>query len=89
MGSRTAAFIIDSIIEGLILGVLLLILWLIQNYAPFFWQAFYGWIVGTFTVVWFFTYLGYFVFGNEHEWEKPGKKIMKIRTIRNISQGLT
>lgn len=90
LGSRTAAFIIDSIIEGLILGVLLLILWLIQNYAPFFWQAFYGWIVGTFTVVWFFTYLGYFVFLEMNMNGKTiGKKIMKIRTIRNNGQGLT
>ncbi len=90
LGSRAAAFIIDSIIEGLIFSILLLILFCIYKINEPFWEAFYGWIWGIFTIVSFVIYQGYFIFSEMNMNGKTiGKRLMRIRTIRRNGQSLT
>jgi uncharacterized RDD family membrane protein YckC len=90
VASRSAAAFIDFLIQGAILFVLLIAVILIAYVAPAFWKEYYGWIVGISLFFAAVIFLGYFI-GMELSMNGMtlGKKLLKIRTIRNNGQPIT
>jgi uncharacterized RDD family membrane protein YckC len=90
IGSRTAAALIDSMIQGvgmLLIGIAIL---LIRNYSSQFWSDYYGWIIGISILLCAVIIYGYYI-GMELSMNGKtlGKKVLKIRTIRGNGQPLT
>ena len=90
VASRSAASFIDFLIQGVILLILLIAVLLIAYFAPAFWKEYYGWIVGISLFLAAVIFLGYFI-GMELSMNGMtiGKKLLKIRTIRNNGQPIT
>jgi uncharacterized RDD family membrane protein YckC len=88
--SRSAAAFIDFLVQGAILLALLIAVLLIAYFAPGFWKEYYGWIVGISLFLAAVIFLGYFI-GMELSMNGMtlGKKLLKIRTIRNNGQPIT
>jgi uncharacterized RDD family membrane protein YckC len=90
IGSRTAAAIVDSLIQGLFLLVLLIIMVAMNYFSPIFWERYYGWIEGISLLIYGLITYGYFIVmelsGNG---QTIGKKVLKLRAIRNNGQPLT
>lgn len=90
IGSRTAAAIIDSLIQGLFLLVLLIVMVAMNYFSPIFWERYYGWIEGISLLIYGLITYGYFIVmelsGNG---QTIGKKVLKLRAIRNNGQPLT
>lgn len=90
LGSRTFAFIIDYTVESIMTIIIGVILWCIYRYAPFFWDAYTGWILGISLILFFIIHLGYYiVLEMNMNGKSLGKKIMKLRIIRDNGQPLT
>ncbi|MFW6287205.1 MAG: RDD family protein [bacterium] len=90
LGSRTAAALIDLMIQGVISVILVIALLLISYYSPSFWEKYLGWIIGISIILYFIITYGYFIVMELNmNGKTPGKKVLKLRTIRNNGQPLT
>ncbi|MFP4662322.1 MAG: RDD family protein [Halanaerobiales bacterium] len=90
LGSRAAAAIIDLMIQGVIIAILAVALILISYYSPVFWEIYLGWIIGISIILCFMITYGYFIVMELNmNGKTPGKKVLKLRTIRNNGQPLT
>lgn len=90
IGSRSAAVIIDSLIQGLFIVILLIAMGIIEYFSPKFWEMYYGWVAGVSLLVYGLITYGYFIameLGNNGQ--TIGKKALKLRAIRNNGQPLT
>ncbi|MEK6263844.1 MAG: RDD family protein [Clostridium sp.] len=90
LGSRTGAVLIDMMIQGLLFLILGIALLIIGYFSPGFFEEYYGWIIGgTLLVVALISY-GYFIAMElSMNGMTIGKKVFKIRTIRNNGQPIT
>ncbi len=90
LGSRTAAALIDMVVQGLMLLILGIALLLIGYFSPNFWKEYYGWIIGGTLLVFALISYGYFIAMElSMNGMTLGKKVFKIRTIRNNGQPIT
>lgn len=90
LGSRTAAAVIDGLIQGLIMLLLAIAIIIISVYSPDFWQKYYGWIIGvTIIINALVNYCYFIVMELTMNGMTIGKKAMKLRTIRNNGQPIT
>jgi len=90
IGSRTGAALIDMLIQGVIFLILGIALLLIGYFSPGFWEEYYGWIIGVTLLVYAVISYGYFIAMEiSMNGMTPGKKIFRIRTIRNNGQPIT
>jgi uncharacterized RDD family membrane protein YckC len=90
LGSRTGAALIDMIIQGVMLLILGIALLLIGYFSPNFWEEYYGWIIGGTLLVFSLISYGYFIAMElSMNGMTLGKKVFKIRTIRNNGQPIT
>ncbi|MDP4090761.1 MAG: RDD family protein [Bacillota bacterium] len=90
VGSRTAAAVIDYLIQGIVFFILLVIVFLILYFAPRFWFKYYGWIIGISLLLYGFITLGYFIAAElSTNGMSIGKKKLGIRVIRNNGQPIT
>lgn len=87
LGSRGAAAVIDLTIQLAFLLVITFGTGFLAAFAPDYWEAHYGWIIGIGLVVWFVFSIGYYI-GCEVAFNGRtiGKRIMKIRVIRMNGQ---
>lgn len=90
IGSRTAAAIIDTLIQTLISIVLVIVLVVIRYELTKFWYKYYGWIIGITLIIYTAITYGYFiVMEMKMNGRTFGKKVLKLRTIRNNGQPIT
>jgi uncharacterized RDD family membrane protein YckC len=90
IGSRTAAYIIDSLVQALFLLVLIIGILLIRYFSPDLWEDYYGWIIGISMILSFMIICGYFISMElTNNGQTFGKKVMRLRAIRNNGQSLT
>lgn len=90
LGSRTGAALIDMLIQGIMFLLLGISLILIGYFSPRFWQEYYGWIIGGTVLVYTLISYGYFIVTElSMNGMTPGKKLFKIRTLRNNGQPIT
>lgn len=90
IGSRTAAVIIDSLVQGLFILILGIAIVLIMVYSQDFWQRYYGWIVGISLLTYAIITYGYFIAMElSMNGQTLGKKAMNLRTIRTNGQPIT
>ena len=90
LGSRTGAALIDMIIQGIMILIIGIALIIIGYFSPVFWKEHYGWIIGGTLLVYALISYGYFTAMElSMNGMTPGKKLFKIRTIRNNGQPIT
>ena len=90
LGSRTGAALIDMIIQGVMFLIMGIALLLIGYFSPDFWKGYYGWIIGGTLLVYALISYGYFIAMElSMNGMTPGKKVFRIRTIRNNGQPIT
>jgi uncharacterized RDD family membrane protein YckC len=90
IGSRTAAAVIDMLIQGIAMLVLFLIILVVSFLAPDFWSEYYGWIVGIALIIMFLISYGYFIVSELNmNGMTYGKRKLNIRAIRNNGQPIT
>ena len=90
LGSRTGAALIDMIIQGVMILLIAIALIVIGFLSPDFWSEYYGWIIGGTLLVYLLISYGYFIVMElSMNGMTLGKKIFKIRTIRNNGQPIT
>lgn len=90
LGSRMAAAVIDTLIKDLIILVIIIGLLISLYYAPDFWEENYGWIIGISLIVFALISYGYFLVAElKMNGRTPGKRILKLRTIRNNGEPIT
>lgn len=88
--SRTAATFIDLLVQGVALILLGLAVFIIYYFAPDFWGAHYGWIIGIGLLIFAVLSYGYFIFLElGMNGRTPGKRLLKLRVIRKNGQPLT
>jgi uncharacterized RDD family membrane protein YckC len=90
LGSRTAAAVIDVLIQSVVTILLIIGALLIMNFAPDFWSAYYGWIIGIALLVYAVISYGYFVaLELSMNGQTIGKRFLKLRAIRKNGQPIT
>lgn len=90
LGSRVAAAVIDLAIQGFLLILLAIAIVLIVIYAPDFWDEYLAWIIAISILINAVISYAYYIFMELNmNGRTPGKKILKLRTIRNNGQPLT
>lgn len=90
IGSRSAAAIIDSVIQCLLILILLIGMAIIEYFSPNFWEKNYGWIVGISLLIYGLITYGYFICMElSSNGQTIGKKVLRLRAIRNNGQSLT
>lgn len=90
IGSRTAAVIIDTLVQGLFLLVLVIAIILMVVYSQDFWEQYYGWIIGVSLLIYALITYGYFIAMElSTNGQTLGKKVMRLRTIRTNGQPIT
>jgi uncharacterized RDD family membrane protein YckC len=90
VGSRTAAIIIDALVQGLFLLVLVIAVILMVVYSQDFWEQYYGWIIGVSLLIYALITYGYFIAMElSTNGQTLGKKVMRLRTIRTNGQPIT
>lgn len=90
LGSRVAAAVIDLAIQGFLLILLAIAIVLIVIYAPDFWDEYLAWIMAISILInAVISYACYIFMELNMNGRTPGKKILKLRTIRNNGQPLT
>ncbi|MGK0466618.1 RDD family protein [Clostridium sp.] len=90
LGSRTGAVLIDMMIQGVLILILGISLLIIGYFSPSFFEEYYGWIIGgTLLVISLISY-GYFISMElSMNGMTIGKKVFRIRTLRNNGQPIT
>jgi uncharacterized RDD family membrane protein YckC len=90
IGSRTAAVIIDALVQGLFLLLLVVAIILMMVYSQDFWEQYYGWIIGVSLLIYALITYGYFIAMElSMNGQTLGKKVMRLRTIRTNGQPIT
>lgn len=90
LGSRAAATVIDFTLQLLFLMVIVLGTSFLAVFAPEFWEAQYGWILGIGLFLWFVFSTGYYIVcETAMNGRTVGKRIMKLRVIRMNGQPIT
>jgi uncharacterized RDD family membrane protein YckC len=90
IGSRTAAVIIDSLVQSLFLLVLVIAIVLMMVYSQAFWEQYYGWVVGVSLLIYALITYGYFIAMElSTNGQTLGKRVMHLRTIRTNGQPIT
>lgn len=90
LASRTAAVLLDMAIQSIFVILLLLADYLIFVFSPDFWSVYYGWIIGISLLIYGVINYSYFIVMElTMNGRTIGKKVMKLRTIRNNGQPLT
>jgi uncharacterized RDD family membrane protein YckC len=90
IGSRTAAVIIDTLVQGLFLLVLVIAITLMVVYSRDFWEQYYGWIIGVSLLIYALITYGYFIAMElSMNGQTLGKKVMRLRAIRTNGQPIT
>lgn len=90
LASRTAAALLDMAIQSIFVILLLLADYLIFVFSPDFWSVYYGWIIGISLLLYGVINYSYFIVMElTMNGRTIGKKVMKLRTIRNNGQPLT
>ena len=90
VASRTAATLIDLLIQSVFLIILGLAVFFISFFAPEFWELQYGWIIGAALLIFAILSYGYYIFLElGMNGRTPGKKLLKLRVIRRNGQPLT
>lgn len=90
MGSRTAATIIDMLIQNAIMLVLAIPLLIIFSLFQPLWNKYYGWFIGIALIVYVIISYGYFIVSEiKMNGRTIGKKLLKIRVIRNNGEPIT
>ncbi len=88
--SRTGAAAIDMLIQGLLLVILGIGVFLIVYFSPEFWESYYGWIIGIVLIIFTIISYGYFIAMElTMNGQTLGKKILKLRTIRKNGEPIT
>jgi uncharacterized RDD family membrane protein YckC len=88
--SRTGAAAIDMLIQGLLLVILGIGVFLIVYFSPEFWENYYGWIIGIALIIFAIISYGYFIAMElTMNGQTLGKKILKLRTIRKNGEPIT
>jgi uncharacterized RDD family membrane protein YckC len=90
IGSRIAATIIDMLIQCLIIAILFIGVLLIRHFSKELWDQHYGWIVGISLLIYALVSYGYYIIMElTMNGKTLGKKVFKLRTIRNNGQPIT
>ncbi|MCM8710289.1 RDD family protein [Clostridium sp. SYSU_GA19001] len=90
LASRTAAAAIDSLVQFAVLLLLGIAIILIVRSAPEFWGEYYGWIIGISLIIFALISYGYFIAMElSMNGQTLGKKVLKLRVIRNNGQPIT
>jgi uncharacterized RDD family membrane protein YckC len=90
IGSRAAAVIIDTLVQGVFLLVLIIAIILMVVYSRDFWEQYYGWIIGVSLLIYALITYGYFIAMElSMNGQTIGKKIMRLRAIRTNGQPIT
>lgn len=90
LGSRAAATIIDLLIQSVLIILIGIAVLILAINAPLFWESYYGWIIGVSLVIVFLIYSAYYIILEYNmNGRTPGKKLLKLRTIRNNGQPIT
>lgn len=90
VGSRAAAAFIDSLVQFAALLILGISILLIARNAPAFWDNYYGWIIGIAIIVFAVIGYGYYIAMElTTNGQTLGKKVLKLRAIRNNGQSIT
>lgn len=90
LGSRTAAAIIDVLIQSVVTILLIIGVLLVMNFAPEFWEAYYGWVIGMCLLLFAIISYGYFVaLELSMNGQTLGKRFLRLRAIRKNGQPMT
>lgn len=90
LASRTAAAIIDTLIQIIIFIMLAAVLVAIRYKLTKLWYNYYGWIIGISLIIYTAITYGYFILMEiKMNGQTFGKRIYKLRTIRNNGQPIT
>lgn len=90
IGSRVGAAIIDLMLQSLVIIILGLGVFLAVYYSPDLWSKYYGWIIGIYIILYAVIAFGYYIVMElTMNGMTLGKKLLKIRTIRNNGQPVT
>lgn len=90
IGSRTAAAVIDYLIQSSILFLIVMINIAVIIASSEFWVENYGWFIGISTILYTLISYGYFIYTEVNmNGMTLGKKKMKIRVIRENGQPIT
>lgn len=90
IGSRIGAALIDMLLQALIIIILGAAVFLVVYYSPDFWSKYNGWVIGVSIFLFAVITYGYFVVMElTMNGMTLGKKVLKIRTIRNNGQPIT
>lgn len=90
LGSRSAAAFIDMLIQSIAIILLIVAAALIKNYSNWFWMKYYGWILGICLFISVLIMYAYFIVSELNtNGATLGKKVLKIRTIRENGQPIT
>ena len=90
VGSRVAAAIIDTLIQGILILPLAISILLMVYFAKDFWKNYYGWVTGISLLILVIIIYGYFIVMElSMNGQTIGKKVLKLRTIRKNGQSLT
>lgn len=90
IGSRVSAAVIDLMIQAVIIIILGLGVFLAVYYSPSLWNNYSGWIIGISILLYALISYGYYIAMElTMNGMTPGKKLLKIRTIRNNGQPVT
>lgn len=88
--SRTGAAAIDMLLQGLLLVILGIGIFLIAYFSPEFWEDYYGWIIGIALILFSLISYGYFIVMElTMNGQTLGKKLLKLRAIRNNGEPIT
>lgn len=90
IGSRVSAAVIDLMLQTLIIIVLGVGVFLAVYYSPGLWSKYSGWVIGISILLYaLITYGYYIVMELTMNGMTLGKKLLKIRAIRNNGQPIT
>ncbi len=90
IGSRVAAAFIDLMLQMLVIIVLIIAIALVAGNSPLFWERYYGWVIGISLFLLAVIVYGYFIIAElTMNGMTIGKKLLKIRAIRNNGQPIT
>ncbi len=90
IGSRTAAVIIDTLVQGVFLLVLVIAIVILMIYSEAFWEKYYGWVIGVSLLTYAIITYGYFIAMElSMNGQTLGKKVMHLRAIRTNGQPIT
>lgn len=90
VGSRTAAAVIDLLIQTLMTVILGIILLLVYAFSGKLSKEYYGWIIGISIIIFALITYGYYIYMEiTKNGQTIGKKIFSLRTIRNNGEPIT